>query len=518
MRGLAAFALASCLPALACFDSQDAGGGDADAAADVAPDAVVGEVLATGPSLQVTPASYQFGPILSVGTQKTGFTIRNLGTAPLVIYGVAFQQPTNAFMLMNVPKVGTQIDPDGWNTANGPVTFQVLYAPTTPPDVNAVVITSNDELQPEFVIPLKGDLELGEPSVTWADPGCVDFTTLVTAAQSCTKVIHVANVGKGALTLDRPSIVASVSDAYSLEWFHGGGAQAASCGPHNGNPISPTQAQSVLAAGASVDVAVTYVAPGAQGQNASLALTYTTPFPGTFEVPLCGGAAKGEFDVAPPSGDTMYFFAGAAQAKQKTFVILNKGNGTLLIHGVTFVKLNETDPDGVFSLQPPVGEFTMGPWSLLPVTVQFSTSPGFPEPILNGRVDISYRDPLTEADQVSSYNLVGHNDDFAGVTLPVAHAVAVPANPKVGQQLTLDASGSTGGTFPLWTQGFTWFVSNRPAASRVFLDHADGAAQVSLTPDVAGVYEFRVYGFSTDGATAFYYSDEAVVAVVAGTM
>ncbi len=513
MRGLAAFALASCLPALACFDSQDAGGGDADAAADVAPDAVVGEVLATGPSLQVTPASYQFGPILSVGTQKTGFTIRNLGTAPLVIYGVAFQQPTNAFMLMNVPKVGTQIDPDGWNTANGPVTFQVLYAPTTPPDVNAVVITSNDELQPEFVIPLKGDLELGEPSVTWADPGCVDFTTLVTAAQSCTKVIHVANVGKGALTLDRPSIVASVSDAYSLEWFHGGGAQAASCGPHNGNPISPTQAQSVLAAGASVDVAVTYVAPGAKGQNASLALKYTTPYPGTFEVPLCGGAPKGEFDVAPPAGNTLYFFDVAAEAKQKTFVIMNKGNGNLLVHGVTFVKANQTDPDGAFTVKTAVSEVTMDPFALLPVTVEFATTSGFAEPILNGRVDISYQDPLTASDQTSSYNLVGHNQDFEGITLPVASGKADPATVKKGTQLTLDASASTGGTYPLWNQGYTWFVSAKPAESQIFLNHADGAAQVSVTPDVAGTYEFRVYVFSTDGASAFFYSDEAVVTV-----
>ena len=468
------------------------------------------------PQIKVTPDNYTFvGATASVPGYQD-FVISNTGTDTLILQSLSFQDPTNAFTIINGPKAGTKIDPENTGMGNDSANFSVRYAPTNPPDENYIVIKSNDPLEPEKLIKLQGEMELGEALVAWVDQvtGCVDFTKQSTAGDTCTKVVNISNTGKGALTLSKPLIVPAGSAAYTFQWFHGGGSQAAMCGPYSGTEIDSTQTQYVLTAGSSVDVAVTYVADAsAKGHNASLALKYTTPYPGTFEVPLCGGEPKGEFDVAPPAGNTLYFFSEAAQTKQKTFVIMNKGNGKLLIHKVTFVKANQTDPDNAFSVKTAVSEVSMEPFALLPVTVEFSTTSGFAEPILNGRVDISYQEPLNDWDQISSYNLVGHNQDFEGVVLPVTSGKAVPATAKKGTQLTLDASASTGGTYALWNQGFTWFVSAKPKDSQIFLNHADGTAQVSVTPDVAGTYEFRVYAFSTDGASAFYYSDEAVVTV-----
>ena len=502
----------------------DPGSGDSPGdlvPSEVAPD-VPSDPICTGvdcnaaqvPVIKVSPESYVFvGSTASVPAYQD-FVISNLGAGTLILQSVSFQKPTGAFTLFDSPKAGTEVAPQGTGPGNDSVTFKVRYAAANPPDDNDIVIASNDPVTPKKLVKLKGSLVLGEPVIAWADQvtGCVDFTAVATPGQSCTKVINIANQGQGTLVLQKPTIEPPEATAYSVQWFVGGGTQAEKCGAYDGTEIAPTIGQYALTGSASVDVVVTYAAPGFKGQNASLSVNYTTPYAGTLQVPLCGGMPKGQFDLAPPASDTLYFFS-AGEAKPRTFVVVNAGNGPLLVHGIAFAKGDPGDPDGAFSIKTPVSEVTLPPWSLLPVTVEFSPD-GVSRPVLNGQFEVSYQDPLTLADQTASLPAVAHNADFGGITLPVASAAVLPANPKAGQQMVLDASASIGGTYPLWNLGYTWFLSAKPAGSLVQLSHPNGAPQVSVTPDLPGTYEFRVYAFSTDdGATAFYFSDEAVLSV-----
>ena len=468
------------------------------------------------PQIKVTPDIYTFVGATAAVPQTQDFVISNTGNDTLTLLApLSFAVATNAFIIINGPKVGTKIDPEGTGLGHDSVTFTVRYAPDIPPDENYIIIKSDDPADGEKLVKLQGEMDLGAAQITWTDQvttGCIDFTKQAPLGDTCTKVVSILNIGKGELILKMPTIVPAGSTAYTFQWFHGGGSQAAACGPYNGTEIDSTQSQYVLTAGSSVDVAVTYVAPGAAGQNASLVLDYLTPYTGTFEVPLCGGAPKGVFDIASSTGKSMTFFAGPLETKQKTLVIMNKGNGPLLVHGVTFSKANASDPDGVFLVKTPVSEVTVAPFALLPVTIQFSTKPGFAEPIVHGQVAISYQDPLTASNVTALVNVVGHNNDFEGIILPVAWVTPIPKTPKAGQQLLLDGSASTGGTFAPWNDGLTWFVSAKPAGSLVFLNRV-GLAEVSLTLDVVGTYEFRVIPVSTDGTSTFYYGDEMVVTV-----
>jgi hypothetical protein len=469
-----------------------------------------------GCRLKVTPDNYTYVGATASSPQYQEFEICNAGNDTCVLDSLSFDQTTAEFTLTEVPKKGTKIDPEGEGLGNPCVTFTVRYAPNDTPDEIYVVIKSNDTEEPEKKVKLQGETELGEVTIAWVDPGCVDFSEQSSPGATCTKIVNVQNTGKGAVTMDKPTVVPATATAYAVEWYKGGGSQSATCGAYAGTAIATPN--TVLSAGASVDVAVTYVAPGAKGQNASLVFNYRTPVLGSQQVQLCGGAPKCDFDLAPPPNGLMTFHAKEGGAQSKHFVILNKGNGALLVHGVTFEKQYPTDPDGAFSVKTAVSEVEIDPYGLLPIEIEFSTAAGFEEPILNGTVQVTYQDCLTGGEQKSAMQMLGHNNDWEGVDLPVAVADAEPSGSdfKVGESFTLDGSASTGGTFPIPQFGaYTWFVYAKPADSGVFLSVAGGnSPQVQVTPDKAGTYEFRLWVFSADTANSkYYFSPEATVTV-----
>lgn len=469
-----------------------------------------------GCRLKVTPDNYTFVGATASSPQFQEFEICNVGNDTCVIEAMSFDQPTSEFTLINVPKKGTKIDPEGSGLGNPCVTFTVRYAPNDTPDEIYVVIKSNDSSEPDKKVKLQGETELGEVEVGWVDPDCVDFSAQTSPGDSCTKIVNILNVGKGAVTLDKPYIVPSTADAYSVQWFKGGGTQSVACGPYNGTEI--TTSTYVMPAGSSVDVAVTYVAPGAKGQNGSLVIKYRTPIPGSQEVHLCGGAPKCEFQIAPPANSLLVFHAKDGEAQSKHFVIMNKGNGPLLVRSVTFEKqYPAVDPDA-YTIKTKVADEEVPPYGLLPVEVEFSTAGGFPEPIVNGTVHVTYQDCVTGADVTEDMQVLGHNNDWEGVELPVAKCKAISSTGsfKVNETFTLDASDSIGGSFAIPKHGaYTFFVYSKPTDSRIFLSvPGNNEPKVQVKPDAPGTYDFRLWLFTADSdGSHFYYSNEAVCTV-----
>jgi hypothetical protein len=275
-------------------------------------------------------------------------------------------------------------------------------------------------------------------------------------------------------------------------------------------------------------VAVTYTAPGAKAANGELVVSYSSPYAGEQVVPLCGGFKKGELAVAPPPGasNVVMFAMEPTNKATKTVVLMNKGNAVLELKGVSASPVNVgIDPEGFAILNPPTGAaLQMEPGALLPLTVEFDgnvieiTDPDESGPVvLNGLLYVDYVDPIVGGDARSTSNLIGWAN-VKDVTLPVADpgTPADYAGAKVGESFVLDGSRSTGGTFTIPNVGYTWFVSAKPLDSKVFLNPGPGASKVSVIPDVAGTYEFRLVVYSYDPAPIggmSYFSDEVAVSV-----
>jgi len=242
-------------------------------------------IEATSPKISVTPSNYTFVNATVANPGTATFTITNKGSAPLVIDQMSFKNPTNEFELLNPPNNGTEVLGEA-------LEFQLRYAPVDTPDENTILIKSNDPITPSVGIVVRGETQEGQISITYGDQvaGCMDFQQTITPGSMCTKVVNVANVGSGIVNVKKPLIEQDNTDAYTVEWYESGGMQVGDgngCGAFEGTPINgPLYG---LASQRSLDVAVTYTAPGAQGVNGILVLNYASPTEGKEEIPLCGG-------------------------------------------------------------------------------------------------------------------------------------------------------------------------------------------------------------------------------------
>ncbi len=458
------------------------------------------------------------------------FRVTNTGTDALVITApLALQDPDDdEFSIFKTLDVGVPIYPAGSGFGAEEATFTIRYLPKdAEPDENHILITSNDPDTPVYSIHIRGFVT-GQADIRVSYPdqavgfGCVDFSQVVEEGETCTKVVTVQVIGGGQVSVKKPTVTPA-GGPYAVQWYQAGGSQVddgTGCGAYQGTPLGDEPAV-LNAMRPSLDVAVTYTAPGAKGVNGTLTIEYTTAssVPGQKEVQLCGGVAKGEIDVAPPMGYSLMFFAPEGETRRKTVVVANKGNGPLTIRKVEVAKdYPATDPEAFTVTNPPQADFQIPAWGLLPLVIEFGTD--YEQPKVSANLVITYRDPLTDSDTTASVRMEGRKD-FEGITLPTADPGAPGdyAGAKAGQPLTLDGSGSQGGTYALAStgnNGYRWFLIAKPAGSRLFLNVADTGPKVPVTPDVAGDYTFGLVVYAGDTTTGYFFSDEATLTVSVG--
>ncbi len=458
------------------------------------------------------------------------FRVTNTGTDALVITAPLELEHKNddEFSIFKPLDVGVPIYPAGSGLGAEEATFTIRYVPKdAEPDENRILIHSNDPDTPLYSILIRGSVT-GQADIRVSHPdqavgmGCVDFSQVIEEGETCTKVVAVQVVGGGQVSVKKPTVTPAVGP-YAVQWYQAGGSQVddgTGCGAYQGTPLGNEPAV-LNAMRPSLDVAVTYTAPGAKGVNGTLTLEYTTAssVPGQKEVPLCGGVAKGEIDVAPPAGYSLVFFAPEGESRRKTVVVANKGNGPLTIRKVEVNKAwPNVDPDAFSVTNLPQADSEIPAHGLLPLVIEFGTD--YEQPRGNADLHITYLDPLTDSDTFASVRMEGRKD-FEGVTLPTADpgTPADYAGAKAGQPLVLDGSGSAGGTYALpstGSNGFRWFLMDKPAGSRLFLNIGDTGPQVTVTPDVAGTYQFGLVVYAGDNTTGYFFSDEATVTVTVG--
>ncbi len=378
-------------------------------------------------------------------------------------------------------------------------------------------------------VELQGKVVPGQLLVQYGDElaGCMDFTTVTDPGTTCTKLVKLFSGSEGMVTLDNRPVTRvgeGFDNPYTVEWYQPGAIQEAECGAVNGTVI-PQGRFSLTETNGPVNVAVTYTAPEGKAPNGELVIAFNAPYAGEKVVGLCGGFKKGELEVAPLptlTRNVVLFAPEPSKVATKTVVLMNKGNEVLTLKNVSAVSVNDSDPEGFSVLNPPAGaDLLMQPGALIPLTVQFDGNKipldeNSDSVVLNGYVVIEYVDPLNGTDTEDKVNLVGWVN-VKNVTLPTADPgdASDYTGIKVNDSLVLDASGSVAGTFPIpSTSGYIWFISGKPDTSKVFTNPGPGPSRVTVIPDVAGTYEFRlvVFSYDTDSNLSFY-SEETVLTV-----
>lgn len=477
------------------------------------------------PKIKVSPPNYTFVNATPAHPEDAEFIITNEGTAQLKVFSISFKNPTNEFKI----PIGVKdaiIDPEGSGGSNGPVKFKVRYQPADEqPDENAIVITSNDPAQEKLYVIIKGTIEMGNVVVSYADQlkGYIDFTAQSNPQDTCSKVVNLLNEGPGPVTVKQPILTQDLppngQPAYSVKWFKGGGIQEnPPCGSYKGEEI--TGSIFGLQPQRSIDILVTYVAPGAQGRNGTLEIDFENPYPSHISIQMIGGAPKGQIAMAPPPNNQVMFYAFKGEKKKRTIVIMNKGNGDLTLKGAKVKKIYEPDPDA-FSLISGNAPDIIEPWSLRTFVVEYDSN--VEPPIVNAFLEFTYDDPITGQEATLSTNLEGHRVE--GVTLPTAN----PGNSedykgaKVGHVLILNGiksdpgKAANGDDLVIPKGGYIWYVTKKPAGSKVFLNEVGAGPTVSILPDVQGEYQFILVVFSaTQDEEEFYFSDEAYLKIQVG--
>ncbi|HQI61413.1 MAG TPA: hypothetical protein PLE83_04750 [Myxococcota bacterium] len=392
-----------------------------------------------------------------------------------------------------------------------------------PNNCNIMCLSGVCRAPEEKRVSLKGESEPGQLKVDYADilVGCLDFTEVTVEGQSCTKIVQLWNESDGAVKVFKPKAeVAEMPEGlpspYTVRWFQRNASQdEVPCGEVTGTEILQEQ-QTIVTGNQPINVAVTYRAPSTRGVNGELVIDYAAPFPGKASVQLCGGIKKGEIGVAPnPTIETIVLFAKPDEKAQKTVVVMNKGNDVLDLTGIT-IGVEEGYPKK-FSLknEPTAGQLKIQPGQMLPLTVEYDGTHDLG--IITGSLEINYQDPTNAGNTMSIIVPIRGQNSFEGVDLPVADPGKTSdyAGAKVGQNLILDGSNSVDGTFLIVDNGgYSWFVSAKPAASKLFFYPGPGGAMVNVIPDVAGEYEFRLVVFSYDAQNNMpYYSHEGVVKI-----
>ncbi len=114
------------------------------------------------PSLQVLPATYDFGKVTSTNSPAPlEVTIKNNGNAALNVSGISFNAPADPSFVLN-PSLGTKpcasVSPAV--AAGDSCTVQVSFQPSANGSFTSTLrITSNDATSPSFGLPIQGTRE-----------------------------------------------------------------------------------------------------------------------------------------------------------------------------------------------------------------------------------------------------------------------------------------------------------------------------------------------------------------------
>jgi len=459
------------------------------------------------PQVRVDPPSDTFFNATVTKPEEKIFQIHNDGNCELIFDRVQESQATSVFTLVDAPITGAKVPPKG-DPAYAPLLFKVRYQPnanSTNDSISYMVYTS-DEAHNPVTVPLNTKSESGNFIVTYGTQasGFLDYTDTDSGEKTIT--VNIYNEGPAVFTLTQVNMV---GDEMGTHYTTAIEKPAAAAGEF---PTPVTNLPLALAQGKSVDILVTYKAATMTGMNAQLEVQYNQPDNTSFSIPAYGGDPKPCFEMAPGDKNSpvgIQFVGNGGETVSQNVVIYNCGNAPL---SITDVRIEDDffpdQPSSIWTMTDPTStawDIPVGDLQVLKLDMLAPEN----ELKAGGTLYIDYVDTGGTTVTFTGIDLQGVLD-ASDITLPTAVPGAY-TGAQAGQNLDLNASGSTPGSEGLYEKGYLWYLLKRPAASQLILNGAPGLPNRTIMPDQPGEYTFglRVHGSSGK----FLYSDEATVNV-----
>jgi hypothetical protein len=254
----------------------------------------------TTESFQLSPASVSFGKV-TVGKQTTqAVTVSNTGNASLSITSAQVSNAQFSVSGMNVPMA---------LAPSQSTSFNVAVTPTAAGNVTGTLTVSGDSGSTPVVVNLSASAVSGNAQLS-VSPASIDFGTDSIGVKSTSNLV-LSNNGSSNLTI-------SVLSLSGTDFTIGGITTPAT-----------------IAAGQSVNLAVTFTPAAAGSATGSLSITSSDPANPTLTVALTGNgttAATGHLSVSPASLSFGTQAVGTSAAQR--MVVTNTGNAAVKISAI----------------------------------------------------------------------------------------------------------------------------------------------------------------------------------------
>jgi len=463
------------------------------------------------------PNKYTFQNATVAKPERQTFRIGNdedLGTASFTVTNIRLDQPSNVFILDNLPNLPATVLAPG-EPAYAEVTFDVVYAPSPSGggQTSNTVIVDTD--QGQLTAKLSTGYLPGNYSLSFSHVDKFDFSAVNTVES---RRVVLMSEGPGPITVKEPSISPDAAKG-TFRWT----AYLPATAP--GQPETelppPWTSPRGLQAGRSLEFEITYE-PGAdpsQSENGLFEIPISTPDNGLITINLFAGTPKPLFDLAPANKAVLVSAdRSAGDAGERQVIVYNDGNGDMVLKGVALQGSLGQDAE-VFSLvSPPAADTIIPPGGTLPVRLHWDSTK-IPEGVSDATetLQITYVHGVASVGEVTepvSLNVF----DVGPTPLPVANPGTPADYPdlKVGDAVALDGSASSageGGEF----QGASfcyWYIVSKPDGARATLN-AETGLYAELRPDAPGTWVVEMLVYAQNGGE-YIYSEPAQVELTVG--
>jgi len=445
------------------------------------------------PEIEVSPSSYTFLNATEAKPETQIFEITNKGSAALKFTSVGLQSPNDEFTVLDTPAPGAEILPPS-EMAGAKLTFKIRYQPKDDvvPDQAVILLRTNDPSQPEVQITVKSKILLGKLVITYEDQakGYVDFAEVLNVGEQLDKSVNLRNEGVGPIRILGGSIEPDEGGAYTLF------VQKIGEDPET---FEKNDVRSIKS-GASLDVVVRYTSPGPEGADRELQVRYENPYQSELGLPLVGGTAKPSLAVYPSYGTfqaSNLQFHSEGESTTRTIVLANEGLAPATINDVSLSlpQAFKDEPMNFELIGKPSMPLVLGPLSLQPIEIRFLAEGD----AVISKADLSI-DYLDATSTTTEWNiaLAGYKqaplEGAPTITLPTAD----PGTPEdhadatVGSEILLNGTKSLDGDAYIQSNGYTWYLAEKPIGSAVKLNTVTGSTS-GFIPDQQGNYKVVLF-------------------------
>ncbi|MEY2894000.1 MAG: hypothetical protein RJA98_3908 [Pseudomonadota bacterium] len=297
------------------------------------------------PAVSLSPASLDFGnQSIGVASAARSITLSNSGSGALAISALGTSAP---YALTH--NCGASV------AAGASCTVNVVFTPNGAGAANGNVTLATNASGSPHAVTLSGTGLLALPALSWSSASALAFGTVTVGQSSATVSRTLSNAGPGSATLTALPISGSEAGDFAV-------AAGSSC-----------SASTVLAAGSSCTLVLSFSPAAAGSRSASLQVSSNGSNPGALSLSGTGAAAASAAVSTTPTSLSLQMDATASSSAPQTLLISNSGSAVLNVSGYAIAT-------GAFSVAPaasngcPAAPFVLQPGQSCALNVTWTSA------------------------------------------------------------------------------------------------------------------------------------------------